>query len=123
VQPVFLFTFLEVLAWIVIVMFWTLFIWMFISVFADIFRRRDMSGFVKVIWVLAIFLLPLIGILIYMIVRPPMATYEQDMEIIQAQKRAIGYSPTEEIAKAKQLLDSGTISQAEFDQIKQRAMS
>ncbi len=50
--------------------FWFMLIWMFIAVFADIFRRRDLSGAAKAGWTLLIFLLPLLGILIYMIARP-----------------------------------------------------
>jgi uncharacterized membrane protein len=121
-NAVFLTEFWEVIAWIVIVFFWTLVIWMFIAVFTDIFRRRDLSGVAKALWIFLIFIIPLIGILIYMIARPADATREQDMEILAAQRRAAGYSSAEEIAKAKQLLDSGAITQAEFDTIKQRAM-
>ncbi len=121
-NAVFLTEFWEVIAWIVIVFFWMLVIWMFIAIFTDIFRRRDLSGIAKALWILLIFVLPLIGILIYMIARPPLATYEQDMEIVQAQRRAAGYSSAEEIAKAKQLLDSGAITQQEFEVMKQRAM-
>jgi predicted membrane channel-forming protein YqfA (hemolysin III family) len=50
--------------------FWFMLIWMFIMVFADIFRRKDLSGVAKAGWVLLIFILPLIGILIYLIARP-----------------------------------------------------
>ena len=51
-------------------LFWFMLIWMFIMVFADIFRRKDLSGGAKAGWVLLIFILPLIGILIYLIARP-----------------------------------------------------
>jgi hypothetical protein len=50
--------------------FMFMFIWMFIGIFADIFRRHDLSGAAKAGWVLVIFLLPLLGILIYLIARP-----------------------------------------------------
>jgi hypothetical protein len=122
-QPILLTTFLEVVAWIVIVFFWTLAIWMFISVFADIFRRRDMSGFGKAMWIILIFIIPFLGALIYIIARPPLATYEQDMEIVQAQRRAMGATAASEIEKAQQLLQSGAITQAEFDAIKARALA
>lgn len=122
-QPILLTTFLEVVAWIVIVFFWTLAIWMFISVFADIFRRRDMSGFAKAMWIIVIFIIPFLGALIYIIMRPPLATYEQDMEIVQAQRRAMGATAASEIEKAQQLLQSGAITQAEFDAIKARALA
>jgi predicted membrane channel-forming protein YqfA (hemolysin III family) len=122
VQPIFLTTFLEVVAWIVIAFFWVLAIWMFIAVFGDIFRRRDLSGAAKALWTVFIFVLPFLGVLIYLITRPAGATREQDLEILAQQRRAMGYSATEEIAKAQQLLAAGTISQQEFDQIKQRAL-
>jgi hypothetical protein len=115
-------TFLEVVAWIIIVFFWTMVIWMFIAVFGDIFRRRDLSGIAKVLWVIGIFILPFLGALIYLLTRPPMATYEQDMELMQAQRRAMGISGADEIAKAHELLKSGAISQAEFDKIKAQAL-
>ena len=56
-------------------------IWIFIAVFADIFRRNDLSGGAKALWILFIFVLPLIGVLIYMIGRPKMT--EQDKEMIE----------------------------------------
>ena len=121
-HPIFLTTFLEVVAWIVIAWFWMMVIWMFIAVFGDIFRRRDMSGLGKVVWVGLIFVLPFFGVLIYMIARPADATRQQDMELMAQQQRAAGYSSSEEIAKAQQLLAAGTITQQEFDQIKQRAL-
>ena len=122
-QPIFLTTFLEVVAWIVIVWFWMMVIWMFIAVFGDIFRRRDISGVAKALWVVFIFVLPFLGALIYLIVRPAEATRQQDLELLAQQQRAMGYSSTDEIAKAQQLLAAGTISQQEFDQIKQRALT
>ena len=59
--------------------FWFMLIWMFIDVFADIFRRDDLSGGAKAGWILLIFILPLFGILIYVIARPTMT--EQDREM------------------------------------------
>ena len=113
----------EVLIYMAVIFVWMMVIWMFIAIFTDIFRRRDISGIAKAFWIFFIFILPLIGILIYMIARPKDATAEQDAEIIAAQRRAAGYSPTAEIEKAQSLLSSGAITQAEFDAIKQRALS
>jgi hypothetical protein len=121
-QPILLTEFWEVAAWIVIAFFWILVIWMFIIIFGDIFRRRDLNGWAKAGLVFLIFIVPLIGILIYLCFRPHDATAEQDAELIRAQRRLLTYSPTEEIAKAQQLLSSGAITQAEFDQIKQDAI-
>jgi len=113
----------EVMIYMFVIFIWMMVIWMFIAVFTDIFRRRDISGIAKAFWIFFIFILPLLGILVYMIARPKDATAEQDAEILAAQKRAMGYSPTAEIEKAQGLLASGAITQAEFDAIKQRALS
>ena len=122
-NSIFLTSFWDVVLWIVIVWFWAMVIWMFITVFADIFRRRDLSGIAKALWIFLIFIIPLIGILIYFVARPADATAEQDAELVAAQRRAAGYSASAEIEKAQQLLASGTISQAEFDAIKAKALA
>jgi hypothetical protein len=105
--------------------FWFIFIWMFIGVFADIFRRNDIGGGAKAGWVILIVFLPFLGILIYLIARPKMT--EQDRETMQgyaeAQRRASGYSAADEIVKAQQLKDSGAISEEEFQEMKRRALS
>jgi hypothetical protein len=104
--------------------FWMIYIWIFISVFGDIFRRNDLSGGKKAMWTIFVIFLPLIGLLAYMIARPKMT--EQDRQIMEQaaaqQKRAAGYSAAEEIAKAQALLASGAITQAEFDELKRKAM-
>jgi hypothetical protein len=63
-------TFGDVLWSMLIFFFWCMFIWMFIAIFSDIFRRDDLSGWGKAGWILLIVVLPFLGILIYMIVRP-----------------------------------------------------
>jgi type VI protein secretion system component VasK len=104
--------------------FWFMLIWIFITVFADIFRRNDIHGWAKAGWILLIFLVPFIGVLIYMIARPKMT--EQDKEMMEQaqaiQARVEGYSAADEIAKLVQLRDSGAISAEEFEEMKRRAM-
>ena len=70
--------------------FWFMLIWMFIHVFADIFRRDDLSGGAKAGWILLILILPLFGILIYVIARPTMT--EQDREMAMSAAAAQGSS-------------------------------
>ncbi len=113
-------SFWDVVAWMIMVFFATMFIWMFIAVFADIFRR-DISGFAKAMWILLIFLLPLLGILLYMIFRGP-PTESEVRQMQQAQRSVSGVTSADEIAKAQQLLSSGAINQAEFDELKRRAL-
>jgi hypothetical protein len=121
-NAIFLTTFWEVMGWIVWVWLWMMVIWVFIALFSDIFRRRDHSGWAKAGWTAVIFILPLLGALIYLIARPKDATAEQDAELLAMQRRAAGYSATAEIEKAQQLLSSGAITQAEFERIKQAAL-
>jgi len=73
--------------------FWFMLIWMFIAVFADIFRRRDLSGGAKAGWILLIFILPLFGILIYVIARPSVTDQDREMAMSAATAQgASGYS-------------------------------
>jgi len=104
--------------------FWMIYIWMFIAVFGDIFRRNDIGGGKKAMWIIFVIFLPLLGILIYMISRPKMTEQDKQlMEKAQAQQhRAAGYSAAEEIAKAQALKDSGAITDAEFQELKRKAM-
>ena len=100
-------------------------IWMFIRVFADIFQRENLTGWGKAGWIFLIVVLPFLGILIYMIVRPKNTEQDQRMmaEAEAAQARFTGGSAVDDIAKAQELLDKGSISQAEFDSIKAKALA
>jgi hypothetical protein len=105
--------------------FWFMFIWMFIGVFSDIFRRNDLSGWAKAGWLLLIVVLPFLGILVYTIARPRMT--DQDRELIEEaearQKRAAGYSTADEIAKLHDLRSKGAISEEEFERLKREAVA
>ena len=118
---------------------WTMFlfflfiiwIWILITVFADIFRRRDASGFTKVLWIIFVILLPYLGVFVYLIANHD-GMAERNVEKMQAQQaqmdqyvRSVAGSggAAAEIEKAKGLLDSGAISQAEFDSIKAKALA
>jgi len=108
----------------VLFLFWFMIIWIFIGVFADIFRRNDLSGLAKAGWLLLIFVLPFIGLLIYMIARPKMT--EQDKQMMQAaqerERRASGYSAADEVAKLSKLRDEGKITAEEYEAMKKQAM-
>ena len=111
--------------WARVVFFlWFMVIWMFIAIFADIFHRNDLSGWGKAGWIFLIFIVPFIGILVYMIARPKMT--EQDREMLEAaesaRRKASGYSSADEIAKLAELHKSGAISDEEFATMKAKAM-
>ena len=101
-------------------------------VLSDIFRSKDLSGVAKTIWVIVVIIIPWLGILIYLIVRGN-GMHERAVEQAQAMQKAqteyiqsvagTSGTPTEQISSAKSLLDSGAISQAEFDQLKAKALA
>lgn len=112
--------------WSMLVFFmWFVYLWIFITVFADIFRRHDIGGGAKAGWIILLIFLPFIGMLIYMIRRPKSLAQDQAlMEQMQTdQRRAAGYSAAEEIAKAQALKDSGAITEEEFRALKAKALA
>ncbi len=123
--------FLEVF-WTVLVFFaFFIWIWLLFTVFADIFRRQDTSGWAKAAWIIFVIILPYFGVFVYLIAehkgmaeRTIRSQQAAKSEMDQYVKSVAGASdPTEQIANAKRLLDEGTINQAEFDQIKQKALT
>ncbi len=123
--------FLEVF-WTMLIFFaFVIWIWILITVLIDIFRRHDSSGFAKVLWIIFIIILPYLGVFVYLIAEHKGMTERAVKQQEAAQSQMDKYvqsvaaqtDPAEQIAKAKGLLDSGTITQAEFDQIKQKALA
>ena len=111
--------------WAMIVFFfWFMAIWIFITVFADIFRRRDLSGAAKAGWIILIFVVPFLGAIIYMIARPKMTDQDREdmMRMQEAERRVSGYSPADEVAKLSKLRDEGKISAEEYEDMKRKAM-
>jgi hypothetical protein len=123
------FPFLEVL-WTMIIFFaWVIWIWIAITVLIDVFRRHDIGGWGKAAWTVFIIVLPFLGVLVYLIAQHE-GMRERSAKQAQAQQRAFDQYVREasggsaaEIAKAKELLDAGTITQEEFDAIKAKAVS
>jgi uncharacterized membrane protein len=118
-------TFLDVFWYLLVFFLWVMFFWVFISVVADIFRRDDLHGWKKAGWILLIIVLPLLGILIYLIARPKVTA--QDVRMVTqaeaAQQAAAGVSTADELAKLKDLHSKGVIDDAEFADLKKKAMA
>ena len=121
--------FLDVLWSMCIFFAFIIWIWLLITVFADVFRRRDIGGGMKAVWIIFVILLPYLGVLIYLIAEHNgMADRsEAQMQQMKSQqdeyiKSVAGSSAADQIAQAKSLLDSGAISQAEFDALKAKAL-
>jgi len=119
--------------------FWLL-IWSFFFVFylmilfqilGDLFRDKDLSGWWKAVWVIALIVFPFLTALIYLIARGKGMAERQAGEMREAQAATDSYiqqvasqgNPADQIATAKGLLDDGTITQAEFDRLKASALA
>jgi type VI protein secretion system component VasK len=105
--------------------FWTMALMIFISVFSDIFRREDLSGGMKAVWIIVIFVLPFLGCLIYMIARPKVTA--QDVRTIAqaeaASKAVAGVSTADELTKLTQLRDANVISPQQYEALKAKLLA
>jgi Phospholipase_D-nuclease N-terminal/Short C-terminal domain len=126
----FAYTFGDVM-WSMFVFFmWILWFWLLFTVFGDLFRRHDISGWAKAAWTFFVIILPFLGIFIYFIAEGrgmgerSLERAQQSQNQMDAYVRSVASpsDPSEQIAKAKTLLDNGTITQPEFDQIKAKAL-
>jgi len=115
--------------WTMLIFFgFVVWIWILFTVIADLFRRHDASGFTKVLWIIFLVILPYFGVFAYLIMEHKGMTeraikQQEDAQAQLSQYLGAQVDPAEKIAKAKTLLDQGAINQAEFDQIKQRALA
>jgi hypothetical protein len=123
--------FLDVLWSMLIFMGLILWIWLAIAIFADIFRRHDMGGFAKALWIIFIIFIPLVGVLVYLIAyhnqiadrNASAATAQQAAFDQQVREATATAGPASEIQTAQKLLDAGTITQSEFDAMKAKALA
>jgi uncharacterized membrane protein len=119
------FTVIDVVESMIVLFFWFMLIWMFIAVFADVFRRDDLSGWHKAGWLLLVFVLPLIGILVYVIARPKITSADRRV-MEQAMHIESGGGPrstADEIAKLAELRETGAITDEEYARLKERALA
>jgi hypothetical protein len=119
---------------------WTMFeffafviwIWLLFAIFSDLFRRDDLSGWATAGWTIFVLVVPLIGVLVYMITQ---SSGMSDRSVAQERKARGDYEDyvrsitptqrgaTEEISRAKDLLDTGAITTDEYDALKQKALA
>jgi hypothetical protein len=116
-------TFLSVL-WTMAVFFaWIVWFWLLISVFSDLFRRHDIGGGTKVLWMIFVIVLPYLGVFVYLISNHDGLTERGAQQQQAAQQRVAPSSAAADIEKAKQLLDTGAINQAEYESLKAKALA
>jgi hypothetical protein len=123
-------SFWDLIWWFLAIFIFFAYLMVLFSIITDLFRDHKLSGWWKAVWIIVLLLTNWLGALIYLIVRgrgmgERSAAQAQAFERAQQDyiKQAAGTSPADEIAKAKTLLDAGTITQAEYDQIKTKALS
>jgi Phospholipase_D-nuclease N-terminal/Short C-terminal domain len=125
------YTFASFLWDMLLVFAFVIWFWLLITVFSDLFRRHDIGGFAKTLWIIFVIILPYFGVFVYLIAEHK-GMAERNLQATQAQQQQMdsyvrsvagsGGSAAAEIEKAKTLLDSGAITQSEFDSIKAKAL-
>ena len=123
--------FLDVLWTMFVIFAWVIWFWLLITVFGDLFRRTDLSGWGKAGWIIFVIILPYLGVFVYLIAQHQGMADRNVQQAQAAQTQFDDYvknvaatqGPAGEIERAKSLLDSGAISQAEFDALKAKALA
>ena len=114
---------------LLVIFFMVVYFMMLFQVIVDVFRRKDASGGKKALWLITLLIFPLLGLLAYMFTNGDSMTSRNVQEVQRSQERFDDYvretagGSAAEIEKAKGLLDSGAITQAEFDTLKAKALS
>ncbi|MBV8937477.1 MAG: SHOCT domain-containing protein [Alphaproteobacteria bacterium] len=119
------FTFSNFLADVFSIFIFVLWFWLLITVFGDLFRRHDISGWAKVIWVIVLIIIPYLGIFIYLVSQHRGMAERQQQRAQQARdelRQVVGYSAADEIEKLERLKNSGTISNEEYTRLRARAV-
>ena len=127
------------LIWTMIVFFgWVIWFWLLIVIFGDLFHRSDKSGWAKAGWTVVLIVLPFIGVLIYLIAEGHHMGERRQARAEQAQSQFEDYvrsaagsggddrtagNATDQLVKAKKLLDDGAITQTEYDSLKQKVLA
>ncbi len=115
------FTFANFLADLLAVFVFVVLIWLLIIVFGDLFRRHDISGWGKALWVIGLVLFPYIGVLVYMIVESKGMAERANQQAQQARdelRRVVGFSAADEIKKLDELKKSGSITAEEYSRLR-----
>src|SRR5215470_14006472 len=119
------FTFSNFLADVLSIFIFVLWFWLLITVFGDLFRRHDISGWGKAIWVIALIVFPYLGIFVYLITQHRGMAERQSQRVQQARdelRHVVGYSVADELEKLERLKNSSTISNEEYTRLRARAV-
>ncbi len=124
----------DVLLWMLEFFLFVIWFWLLLMIFGDLFRDHQVGGWTKALWVIVLVVLPYLGCLIYLIARGQGMSHRAAAEQARRQDqmnahiRSVvgpsgGASAADQIAQAKSLLDAGTITETEFNQLKTKALA
>jgi hypothetical protein len=115
----------EFLLWLVWIFLFVIWFWLLITIFADLFRRHDISGWVKALWIIFVIVLPFLGILIYLITQSH-GIAERNVKQAQAEqeqlRQIVGTSSADELMKLDQLKASGSITDDEYQKMRAKVI-
>lgn len=122
--------FWQYLLFVLYIFFFIAYLMVMFQIITDLFRDHETSGWAKAVWIVFLILFPVLTALVYLIVRGKGMAIRQQQRIATAEQQtreyvreAAGRNPAQEIADAKALLDSGTISPEEFEALKAKALA
>ena len=119
------FSFWNFLTDVITVFFFVVWFWLLIIVFSDLFRRHDISGLGKALWVIVLLLFPYVGVFIYLITQSRGMTErssQQAQQTRQELRRVVGFSAADEIKKLDDLKKSRSITEAEFKRLRAKVV-
>src|SRR5215472_11617715 len=119
------FTFRNFLVDVFAIFMFVLWFWLLVTVMGDLFRRRDVSGVTKVVWVIFVILFPYLGVFIYLISQGGGMAERQQQRAEQTREQLrhmVGFSAADEIEKLERLKNAGTISGEEYARLRARAL-
>ena len=115
----------EFLLWLVWIFLFVIWFWLLITIFADLFRRHDINGWVKALWIIFVIVLPFLGILIYLITQSH-GIAERNVKQAQAEqeqlRQIVGTSSADELMKLDQLKASGSITEGEYQKMRAKVI-
>ena len=115
----------EFLLWLVWIFLFVIWFWLLITIFADLFRRHDISGWIKAVWIIFVIVLPFLGILIYLITQSH-GIAERNVKQAQAEqeqlRQIVGTSSADELMKLDQLKASGSITDDEYQRMRAKVI-
>jgi predicted membrane channel-forming protein YqfA (hemolysin III family) len=119
------FTFPNFLTDVFSIFIFVLWFWLLITVFGDLFRRRDVSGLAKVLWVIVLIVFPYIGVFVYLISQGRGMAERRNQQVQQAReelRQVVGFSVADELEKLDRLKNSSAISNEEYTRLRARAV-